>query len=411
VSEPAVASIEKRETSRGPRYDVRYREPGGKARVKTWRRRADAERFARQIEVDKDRGLFIDPALARTTLAEVAARWLASNPGKRDGSWQRDEIVVRLHIVPDLGSRPVGSLTPADVQDLVNTWATKHAPGSVRREYGVLRAILNYALANDMIGRSPCRRIKLPAVTPVRRHIIDGNELGRLAAAMGGVEGYGTMAYLGTLDGLRWGEVAGLHVGQLDFEARTVRITQTVVRGRRGAIGLGEPKSDAGRRTLAVPLALVEMVGKHMTARGLTVDDRDALLFTAPEGGMLRYSNWLRRIWYPATIAAGLGTLVEDEATGRRRYLGLGFHDLRRANATGLVAEGVDIKTAQAMLGHSNVQLTVGLYAQAVVSLGAAAAESMASRFLLPGSAPRDGRAMEPAESGEDGPVVRDAAP
>ncbi len=108
---------------------------------------------------------------------------------------------------------------------------------------------------------------------------------------------------------------------------------------------------------------------------------------------MLRYSNWLRRIWYPATVAAGLGKFVTDEATGRTSYVGLGFHDLRRANATGLVAEGVDIKTAQALLGHSNPQLTIGLYAQAVVSLGAAAAESMAARFLLPSSGPRDGDA------------------
>jgi hypothetical protein len=56
------------------------------------------------------------------------------------------------------------------------------------------------------------------------------------------------------------------------------------------------------------------------------------------------------------------------------------------------------------MLGHSNVQLTVGLYAQAVVSLGAAAAESMAARFRLPAS-PRDERAMEGDESGDDGPA------
>lgn len=401
-----MASIERRETSRGVRYDVRYRDPGGKPRVKTWRRRADAERFARQVEVDKDRGLFIDPALARTTVAEVAAMWLASNPGKRGGSWQRDEIVVRLHIVPKLGPRPVGSLTPGDVQGLVNDWATKHAPGTVRREYGVLRAIVNYAMANDMLGRTPCRRIKLPEAAPVRRHIVDGDELGRLAAAMGGVEGYGTMAYLGTVDGLRWGEVAGLRVRQFDFTARTVQITQIVVRGKRGTVGFGQPKSAASRRTLAVPVALVEMVGKHMAARCLTVEDGDALLFTAPDGGMLRYSNWLRRVWYPATIAAGLGTLVTDEATGHQRYIGLGFHDLRRANATGLVAEGVDIKTAQALLGHSNPQLTISLYAQAVVSLGAAAAESMATRFLLPGS-PRDGRAMESGSEGVRGPGGR----
>jgi hypothetical protein len=34
---------------------------------------------------------------------------------------------------------------------------------------------------------------------------------------------------------------------------------------------------------------------------------------------------------------------VTDEESSRTRYVGLGFHDLRRANATGLVAEGVDI--------------------------------------------------------------------
>jgi hypothetical protein len=80
----------------------------------------------------------------------------------------------------------------------------------------------------------------------------------------------------------------------------------------------------------------------------------------------------------------------------------LGFHDLRRANATGLVAEGVDIKTAQALLGHSNAQLTLGLYAQAVVSLGAAAVESMAARFQVPGS-PREARAMEADETVSEG--------
>jgi len=72
----------------------------------------------------------------------------------------------------------------------------------------------------------------------------------------------------------------------------------------------------------------------------------------------------------PATTATGLGELLIDEQTGRTCYVGLGFHDLRRANATALVAAGVDIKTAQALLGHPNAQLTLGLYAQAIVSLG-----------------------------------------
>jgi hypothetical protein len=74
------------------------------------------------------------------------------------------------------------------------------------------------------------------------------------------------------------------------------------------------------------------------------------------------------------------------------------------------VAEGVDIKTARAMLGHSNVQLTVGLYAQAVVSLGPPAAESMAARFQLPGS-PRDERATQGNGDGDHSPAGEDATP
>jgi integrase len=88
--------------------------------------------------------------------------------------------------------------------------------------------------------------------------------------------------------------------------------------------------------------------------------------------------------------------MVEDAASGKVKYEGIGFHDLWRANATGLVAEDVDVKRAQAMLGHSEARLTLDVYAQSVAAMGEAAA--MGARFLNP--APREERAME---SGSDG--------
>jgi integrase len=394
-----VASVERRETTRGVRYDVRYRDPTGRPRTKTFRRRSDADRYARTVEVDKDRGLFVDPKLARTPLADVAAAWLESNPGKRGGSQDRDGQVVAGHIVPALGDRPVGSLTPADVQAAVNRWTAARAPRTVRREYAVLRAILNYAVRLDMVGRSPCRGINLPEVKPLRRHIVSAVEVSRLAEGLGGVGQLGPMVYVAVVEGMRWGEVAGLRVGHLDFQARTLTVRETVVRGRRGAIGFGEPKSAAGRRTLAAPAGLMAMLSDHIADKGLAASDAEALLFTAPGGGLLRYSNWVRRSWYPAAVAAGVGRMVEDGEAGRERYEGLGFHDLRRANATGLVAEGVDVKTAQTMLGHSESRLTLDVYAQAVAKLGEAAAEAMGARFLDP--AARDGRAMPSASGGE----------
>ena len=47
-----------------------------------------------------------------------------------------------------------------------------------------------------------------------------------------------------------------------------------------------------------------------------------------------------------------------------------------------LVAEGVDLKTAQARLGHSNPRLTLGLYAQATEAADRSAADRLGSWFL-----------------------------
>jgi integrase len=138
------------------------------------------------------------------------------------------------------------------------------------------------------------------------------------------------------------------------------------------------------------------MLMEHMAAKGLMVSDTDELLFTAPHGGQLRYNNWLRRVWYPACATAGLGRMVEDEDTGKKRYAGLDFHDLRRNTGTGLVAAGVDPKTAQEILGHSAVRLTLEIYARAVPDRVKAAADAMGARFV-PVQA-REGRAMNERE-------------
>ena len=59
---------------------------------------------------------------------------------------------------------------------------------------------------------------------------------------------------------------------------------------------------------------------------------------------------------------------------------GVGFHDLRRANATAMVLDGVDVKTAQTRLGHSDPRLTLAIYAQATSEGDRTAAERLGQR-------------------------------
>jgi hypothetical protein len=183
-------------------------------------------------------------------------------------------------------------------------------------------------VADDRIGRAV-----LPELTRLDRHIVDADELTRLADKFGGVGGTG-----------RW----------------STSVPSAACGGARS------PASRCGTSTC----------------------------LQGP-------SPWPRR-WCVADVArwaAGLGRMVKDENTGKTKYEGLGFHDLRRANATGLVAAGVDVKTAQGLLGQSDARLTLDHYAQVVTELGALAAE--AGKRLIK-TAARDNRALE-ARSGATG--------
>ena len=103
-------------------------------------------------------------------------------------------------------------------------WAADAAPRTVRRQYDTLRAILNAAVAADLIARSPCRGIRLPGVAHTTSHVVDAEELASIASAMGD---YAPMAYLAAVLGLRWGECAGLRVGRLDFLRGTVQVASS----------------------------------------------------------------------------------------------------------------------------------------------------------------------------------------
>jgi integrase len=92
------------------------------------------------------------------------------------------------------------------------------------------------------------------------------------------------------------------------------------------------------------------------------------LVFIDDDGGALRYSNWRRRIWLPASETAGCA--------------GAGFHDLRRLNATTLVVEGIDVKTAQTRLGHADPRVTLSIYASAPAPIDWEAAAVIGERFF-----------------------------
>jgi integrase len=235
--------------------------------------------------------------------------------------------------------------------------------------YSTLRALFNYAEAAEVIARSPCRHIRLPAAELVDRPTLDASQL---AAVASGLRDHAAMVWLGAVLGLRWGEAAGLTVASVDFLRGDIVVTRQLGRDRE----LSDPKSAAGRRRLAAPAWLLDNLAALLAARGLTAADGEALVFVNNSGGPLNYTAWRRIRWVPACEAAGLA--------------GLRFHDLRSVAASAMVATGVDVKTAQTRLGHASASLTLEIYARASAAADRRAADLVGEHFR-----PRDRRGMD----------------
>lgn len=358
-------SIHKRKNKRGIAYVVRLRTPAGRQYERTFATKREAQLFEAEQRSAHERGTWVDPRPARhTTVAEWAAQWQRLNRHKAPTTKETDRAVLERHLLPRIGTVAIGAVTPIDIQSLVADWKDSYAPATVRRYYGVVRAMFNAALAADVIGRSPCRGVKLPDVPETEHVILTPEQLDLLATEL--PQRYRAMAYVGALLGLRFEEVAGLRVSSIDLDRGCVSVRETVTSAG-GRVHIGPPKTPAARRTLSIPKALAEILRDHVDTLDLS-DDPDPLLFSDAKGGPLRYSNYLRRVWNPARRRAGIPDV--------------GFHDLRRTAITAMVAAGVDVKTAQTRAGHSDPRMTLAVYAKATREGDQAAAEAVGEHFL-----------------------------
>jgi hypothetical protein len=177
--------IEARSRKRDGRtvYDVRLRDPNGKEYSRTFLTKREAQAFEASERTDRNRGTgWIDPRSATTPLDALAGRWLVANPAKRPRTMERDRQILAAAVAALGPSRAVGSVTRAGVQGLVDAWRSRLAASTVRRMYSTVRALFNYAEAAEVIGRSPCLHIRLPAAELVDRPSLDASQLAAVAS-------------------------------------------------------------------------------------------------------------------------------------------------------------------------------------------------------------------------------------
>ena len=350
-----MAHVEKR----GPgRWRARYRGPDGRERSQTFDRKVDADRWLAQVETDKARGQWVDPAHGRITFATWFAEWMATATDLRPNTLALYEYLGRRYLVPAFGSTELAKITAIDVRRwLAGMRGTKLSANTVAKAYRLLKHVMTTAADEGLIGRSPCvvKGAGTEHLPEMKFATVD--EVAELADAVG--PRYRVLVLLAAFGGLRWGELAGLRRRRVDLLHRTVTVAEIVTEVN-GRLDIGPPKTEAGRRTVVLSAFLIDELAAYLDQRGEI--GPDGLVFPAAEGGLMRRSNFRRRTWEPATRAVGVH--------------GLRFHDLRHSAGTLSAVAGATTKELMARMGHSSPRAAL-IYQHATAERDGAIADAL----------------------------------
>jgi integrase len=254
--------IERRVWSGKVSYRARYRDPAGRERSKSFRRKADAERWLAEIEHAKARGTWTDPALGRTRFDDWLISWWATTTNLRPSTRARDELVLRLYARPRFGNVPLAAITQLDVRTWVAELSARGlTPATVTKAYQVFGKVMSAAVDAGYLAQTPCRNVPLPRVEREEMRFLTPAEIIALANTIRPL--YRTLVLVGAYGGLRIGELAGLRRGRVDLLRGTVTVAEIVTEVE-GKLIFGLLKTRAGRRTVGLPRSVTQALEAHL---------------------------------------------------------------------------------------------------------------------------------------------------
>ncbi|MFF8915716.1 tyrosine-type recombinase/integrase [Streptomyces sp. NPDC015032] len=346
----------------GLRYRARYIGPDGTEKSKSFpdKQKRKAETWLSNIEADMSRGDYIAPEAGKVTFEQYATKWMTTqttDPATRESV----EMRLRLHVLPHIGKRLIGSFNPTHLRLWMRTLEDAGLSAAYRRGiFAHVSTVFTAAVEDRVIRVNPCsaRSVKAPRLDPRKIKPWTADRVKAVRAEL--PERYRALVDPAAGCGLRQGEVFGLAVEDVDFLGGVVHVVRQVKLLRNRPV-FAPPKGGKERdvplpESIAFALAghLTRLPGADVTLPWKTLDGPPvtaALIFRSPEGLSLNRNRFNDRQWRPALRAAGV-------TTGR----GNGMHALRHFYASVLLDAGESIKALSEYLGHHDPGFTLRTY-------------------------------------------------
>jgi integrase len=309
----------------------------GQQHTATFPLKGDADAFLASKQTDMARGEWASPRAGTIPFREFADLWLQSGVERcqnpiRGTTASKYKGLLQRHIYPTFETLPLKSITPTIVNDWYHELHSKH-PSTAAASYRLLATILNRAVKDRQVLQSPCAIEGASREPSSERPIIDREKL--QAALDATPERFKAAILLATWCQLRRSEILALQRG--DIDGGTVSVRRAWVVTETGEAGLGDPKSQAGKRRIHIPPQVMKALEMHL-AEHVGPKPTDWLFPGA--NGDPEPPRILSRVWERARKKAGCPDIR--------------FHDLRHSGLTWVAQTGATQAELMRRGGHSS---------------------------------------------------------
>lgn len=334
------------------RYQRKITLPDGRQKIVYGRTLAELAAAAEAVRHEASQGIVVGD---NTAVGEWAKIWLEKYKADlRPNTLRMYRDACNVHILPSLGHLPLRSVRPVHVREVMSGVADM-SESLQNKVLITMRQIFQTARQNGLIITDPTDGVKITKhATPEKVKYLTAEQVKSLLEAVTDAKArvfVGLCLYCG----LRREEALGLQWGDIEKNSLTVNRALAFVGNQPDPSQ--ELKTKAAHRAIPIPDPLMDIL-KSTPKTGLYV-------ITKGDGGpMSRIA--MTRLW--AKVTSSVDFPVHP-------------HMLRHTYATNLYYAGIDLRTAQYLLGHGSIQMTAQIYTHLERKDGMAAADKINAQF------------------------------
>lgn len=243
---------------------------------------------------------------------------------------------------------PIKDVSPQDIlTDLVRHKAKGCSATIVKTRKAIYSSIFDYAMLKNYVQFNPAASVKLPKGLPKGKRTAPTEK--EMEVVFNSIDiPFGFFPFFLLCTGLRKSEALALEKKDINWKTKEIRIEKELIYIDGSNPSVKRPKTEAGVREVPIITVLEKPLAEYLE------NIKGQKLFPAAKSNRNPGGGYMTEKGYDVAWKKYC------DLTG----LNITAHQLRHGTATLMFESGVDVYTAQKVLGHANVSTTMEIYTE-----------------------------------------------